>query len=57
MVHLNKLTLTKSREGIELDRLACVNDPFVRGLTVFTEEFGYHIVNGSRCCKKCLKIL
>lgn len=56
MIHLVKQTDAITREGISLKRMACVNDPFVRGRIVTLDEFKTAMQSGKTCCKKCQKI-
>jgi len=56
MVHLQKQTNTQV-QGIELKRLACVTNPFVKGLVLTVEEFERRFEeHPEHCCKKCVKI-
>jgi hypothetical protein len=56
VIHLVKQTDSISKEGISIKRMACVNDPFVRGYIVTLDEFNSAMQAGKTCCKKCQKI-
>lgn len=55
--HLKKQTLSTTKEGIQLDRLACVNNPFIKGHTEGKEAFQKRFAEKPEtCCKKCISI-
>jgi hypothetical protein len=57
MIHLEKQTSTIV-QSIQLNRLACVNNPFIKGAILKLEEFKNRAsANPDICCKKCLSIL
>lgn len=56
MTHLQKQTNATTREGITISRMACVNDPFLRGHIVDLKTFREATENGVTTCKKCQKI-
>lgn len=56
MIHLTKQT-TKEVQNIQLNRMACVNSPFIKGRLADKEEFAQLMETKlQHCCKKCQSI-
>lgn len=55
MIHLIKPT-TKEVANIQLNRIACVNNPFIKGAAREINGFEVAISEGKIICKKCLSL-